>query len=167
LEQQKPATPAESAPADLSAVRVNHLAATDGRIHLVDRSAGAGRELAISDIDLTADDLRAGKSLDVTLKAAVLAAQQNLALRLHTAPLPTSLAPTPEKVVLHIAPVDLAPLGPFLPRDLRLEAGRLDADWSADLGAAVPGGKGPTVAKGGIHARGLRFANTASAPPAV
>src|SRR5262249_45746386 len=44
LEQQKPATPAESAPADLSAVRVNHLAATDGRIHLVDRSAGAGRE---------------------------------------------------------------------------------------------------------------------------
>jgi AsmA protein len=163
LERQKPTPPVET-PADFSAVRVNHAAVTDGRIRLLDRSSGPGSELSISDVDLTADDLRAGRSLEVTLKAAVLATQQNLALQLHTAPLPSSLVPTPEKVVLHIAPVDIAPLGPFLPRDLRLEAGRLDADWSAELGAAVPGGTGPTQAKGGIHARGLRFANTGSTP---
>lgn len=164
LEQQKPAPPETSTPTDLSAVRVNHAAVTDGRIRLLDRSSRPGSELSISDIDLTAEDLRAGRSLEVTLKAAVLATQQNLALQLHTAPLPSSLVPTPEKVVLHVAPVDIAPLGPFLPRDLRLEAGRLDADWSAELGAAVPGGTGPTQAKGGIHARGLRFANTGSSP---
>jgi AsmA protein len=110
------------------------------------------------------DDLRAGKPLDVVVKAALLTEKQNLELRLHTAPLPNSLQPTPERVVLKIQPVDLAPLGPFLPKDARLEAGRLDADWTADLGAAVPGGKGPTQAKGGIHARGLRFAGTGAAP---
>ena len=165
LEQQQPSAPAEaSKPTDLSAVRVNHAAVTDGRIRLLDRSSPTGRELAISDIDLTADDLRAGSSLDVSLKAAVLATQQNLSLQLHTAPLPASFVPTPEKLVLHIAPVDIAPLGPFLPRDFRLEAGRLDADWSAELGAAVPGGKGPTQAKGGIHAKGLRFMGTGTAP---
>jgi AsmA protein len=163
--EQQPSPPTEtSTPADLSAVRVDHAAITDGRIRLLDRSSPTGPELSISDIDLTADDLRAGSSLGVTLRAAVLATQQNLALQLHTAPLPSSLVPTPEKVVVHVAPVDIAPLGPFLPRDLRLEAGRLDADWSAQLGAAVPGGKGPTQAKGGIHARGLRFASPGSSP---
>ena len=110
------------------------------------------------------DDLRAGKPLDVMVKAALLTDKQNLELRLHTAPLPKSLVPTPERVMVKIQPVDLAPLGPFLPKDARLEAGRLDADWTAELGAAVTGGKGPTKAKGGIHARGLRFAGTGASP---
>lgn len=164
--QQKP-SPAGEAPAeprDLSAVRVDHAAVTDGRVRLVDRSTGQTRELGISDLDITVDDLRAGKPLDVVVKAALLADRQNLELRLHTAPLPSTLQPTPERVVLRVQPVDLAPLGPFLPKDARLEAGRLDADWTADLGAAVPGGKGATKAKGGIHVRGLRFAGTGAAP---
>ncbi len=164
LEKPKPAEPASTEPSDLSAVRVDHAEVTDGRVRLVDRSTGQTRELGISDLDVTVDDLRAGKPLDVVVKAALLSEKQNLELRLHTAPLPNSLQPTPERVVLKIQPVDLAPLGPFLPRDARLEAGRLDADWTAELGAAVPGGKGPTRAKGGIHARGLRFAGTAAAP---
>ncbi|HUM13867.1 MAG TPA: AsmA-like C-terminal region-containing protein [Myxococcaceae bacterium] len=163
-EKTKPSEPASNEPRDLSAVRVDHAEVTDGRVHLVDRSTGQTRELGISDLDLTLDDLRAGKPLDVVVKAALLTEKQNLELRLHTAPLPNSLQPTPERVMLKIQPVDLAPLGPFLPKDTRLEAGRLDADWTAELGAAVPGGKGPTRAKGGIHARGLRFAGTGAAP---
>ena len=163
-EKAKPAEPPSNEPKDLSAVRVDHAEITDGRVRLVDHSTGKTRELGISDLDVTIDDLRAGKPLDVVVKAALLTEKQNLELRLHTAPLPNSLQPTPEKVVLKVQPVDLAPLGPFLPKDARLEAGKLDADWTAELGAAVPGGKGPTKAKGGIHARGLRFAGTTAAP---
>jgi len=163
-ETKKPSEPANKEPADLSAVRVNHAEVTNGRVRLVDRSTGKARELGISDLDITVDDLRAGKPLDVVVKAALLAEKQNLELRLHTAPLPTSLQPTPERIMVKIQPVDLAPLGPFLPKDARIESGRLDADWNANLGAAVPGGKGPTKAKGGIHARGLRFAGTNAAP---
>lgn len=164
LEKAAPSAPASDEPRDLSAVRVDHAEVTDGRVRLVDRSAGQARELGISDLDITLDDLRAGEPLEVVVKAALLAEKQNLELRLKTAPLPNTLQPTPERIVLKIQPVDLAPLGPFLPKDTRLEAGRLDADWTADLGAAVPGGHGPTQAKGGIHARGLRFAGTGAAP---
>ncbi|HSP18544.1 MAG TPA: AsmA-like C-terminal region-containing protein [Myxococcaceae bacterium] len=165
-QEQKPATsePGAAEPRDLSAVRVDHAGVTNGRVRLVDRSTAQTRELGISDLDVTVDDLRAGKPLDVVVKAALLAEKQNLELRVHTAPLPNTLRPTPERIVLKVQPVDLAPLGPFLPKDARLEAGRLDADWTADLGAAVPGGKGPTRAKGGIHVRGLRFAGTGAAP---
>lgn len=163
-EKSKPAEPSSNEPKDLSAVRVDHAEVTDGRVRLVDRSTGKTRELGISDLDITVDDLRAGKPLDVVVKAALLTDKQNLELRLHTAPLPNTLQPTPEKLMVKIQPVDLAPLGPFLPKDARLEAGKLDADWSAELGAAVPGGQGPTRAKGGIHARGLRFAGTTAGP---
>jgi AsmA protein len=165
LAQLQPEKPeAKEAPRDLSAVRIGHAEVIDGRIRLVDRTAGTPRELAISDLDVTLDDLRAGQPLDVVLKAAVLAPKQNLELRLHTAPLPNSLQPTPQRIVLKVQPVDLAPLGPFLPKDVGLQAGRLDADWTAELGAAVPGGTGPTRAKGGVHARGLRFVATGAAP---
>jgi AsmA protein len=160
----KPAEPTSNEPTDLSAIRVDHAEISNGQVRLVDRSTGKTRELGIKDLDITLDDLRAGKPLDVVVKAALLAEKQNLELRLHTAPLPKTLQPTPEKLMVKIQPVDLAPLGPFLPKDARLEAGKLDADWSAELGAAVPGGKGPTKAKGGIHARGLRFTGTTSAP---
>jgi AsmA protein len=162
LQPEKPET--KAAPQDLSAIRVGHAELVDGRIRLVDHTGGAPRELTISDLDVTLDDLRAGQPLDVVVKAAVLAQAQNLELRLHTAPLPNSLQPTPERIVLKVQPVDLAPLGPFLPKDVGLEAGRLDADWAAELGAAVPGGTGPTRAKGGVHARGLRFSATGAAP---
>jgi AsmA protein len=165
LAQLQPEKPeAKAAPQDLSAVRVGHAELVDGRIRLVDHSSGAPRELTISDLDVTLDDLRAGQSLDVVVKAAVLAQVQNLELRLHTAPLPNSLQPTPERIVLKVQPVDLAPLGAFLPKDVGLESGRLDADWMAELGAAVPGGTGPTRAKGGVHARGLRFSATGASP---
>ena len=64
----------------------------------------------------------------------------------------------PERVELKAEPIDLAPLGPFLGPEAGLQAGTLQADWTAQLGAAVPGGTGPTSLKGGLRAQGLRFA---------
>jgi len=161
LAQQQPkeeTPPAEEQPTDLSRVRVDRAALTDATIRFIDRSAAQARELAISDLDVEVKDLRAGKPLDVVLHAAVLAEKQNFHLTLHTTPLPASLIPVPERVVLKSEPIDLAPLGPFLGAEAGLQAGTLQADWTAELGAAVPGGTGPTHLKGGLRAQGLRFA---------
>lgn len=164
LAQSQPKQPKPEEPTDLSAIRISHAAITDGRIRLVDRSSSVRRELSASDLDMTVDDLRAGRPLDLVVEAAVQAPQHNVELRLHTAPLPSTLVPTPERIVLKVQPIDLAPFGPFLPEGANVQGGRLDADWTAELGAAVSGGSGPTRAKGGIHVRGLRFAGTDAAP---
>ncbi len=163
LEEQQPKeeAPAEepSEPLDLSGVHVERAALTDGAIRFVDRGAGQqARELGVKDLDIEVKDLRAGKPLVVNLAAAVLADTQNLQVSLHAAPLPPTLVPTPERVTLKAQKIDLAPLGPFLPPDIGLQAGTLDADWQADLGGAVPGGQGPTRLAGIIQALGLRFA---------
>src|SRR5712671_3728862 len=155
-EAQKPVE--EKKQGDLSFVRVDHAALRDARIALVDRSGRTQRELAIQHLDVKLEDLRAGKPLDVVVTAAVLAEQKNFELRLHAAPLPPTLVPTPEKVTLKVQPIDLSPLAPFVPKDVGLQAGRLDANFDAQLGAAVPGGKGPTSIQGAVHALGLKFA---------
>jgi AsmA protein len=160
LAQQQPEEPpAQQQPErDLSGVRVERAALTDATLRLIDQSGAQARELAISDLDVEVKDLRAGKPLEVVLNAAVLAEKQNLHLLLRTAPLPASLTPVPERVELKSEPIDLAPLGPFLGPEVGLQAGTLRADWTADLGAAVPGGNGPTKLTGGLRAEGLRFA---------
>lgn len=155
-EEQPPAEPRQ--PTDLSGVRVDRAALTDATIRFIDRSAAQARELAISDLDVEVKDLRVGKPLEVVLHAAVLAQQQNFHLTVLTAPLPSTLTPVPERVVLKSEPIDLTPLGPFLGPEVGLQAGTLRADWTADLGAAVPGGNGPTKLQGGLRAQGLRFA---------
>jgi len=150
--------PEEQNQGDLSFLRVDHAALRDARIALVDRSGREQRQLAIQHLDVTLDDLRAGKPLDVVVTAAVLAEQKNFELRLHAAPLPPTLMPTPERVTLKVQPIDLSPLAPYVPKDIGLQAGRLDANFDAQLGAMVPGGKGPTSIQGAVHALGLKFA---------
>ncbi|GMT97577.1 hypothetical protein KH5H1_16960 [Corallococcus caeni] len=151
----------ESQPTDLSGVHVERAALTDGTIRFVDRAAGAqARELAVKDLDIEVKDLRVGQPLKVDLAAAVLAEKQNLKMTLAAAPLPATLIPTPEQVTLKAEHIDLSPLGPFLPPDVGLQAGTLDADWKADLGGAVPGGKGPTKLVGVIKALGMKFAGS-------
>lgn len=161
-QQQKPEEQPkqEEAPADLSGVRVDRAALTDGVIRFIDRSGPKTNELAIKDLDIEVKDLRVGQPLDVTLAAAVFAEKQNLQATLHAAPLPATLVPTPERMTLKAEKIDLSPLGPFLPPDVGLQAGTLDADWKAELGSAVPGGTGPTRFQGGLRALGLRFAGT-------
>ncbi len=161
-QQQKPEEQPqqEEAPTDLSGVRVDRAALTDGVIRFIDRSGAKANELAIKDLDIEMKDLRVGQPLDVTLAAAVFAEKQNLNATLHAAPLPATLVPTPERMTLKAEKIDLSPLGPFLPPDVGLQAGTLDADWKAELGSAVPGGSGPTRFEGGLRALGLRFAGT-------
>lgn len=159
-EQKKPEEPPaeEKPPADLSGVRVERAALTDGTIRFVDRSGGKAQELAISDLDIEVKDLRVGEPLEVKLAAAVLAQKQNLFATLAAAPLPPTLVPTPERLTLKAESIDLAPLGPYLPPSVGFQAGTLTADWKAELGGVVPGGKGPTRLEGVIRALGLRFA---------
>lgn len=159
-EQKKPEEPPaeEKPPADLSGVRVERAALTDGTIRFVDRSGGKAQELAISDLDIEVKDLRVGAPLEVKLAAAVLAQKQNLFATLAAAPLPPTLVPTPERLTLKAESIDLAPLGPYLPPSVGFQAGTLTADWKAELGGVVPGGKGPTRLEGVIRALGLRFA---------
>ncbi len=162
LAQQKPKEepPAEEKPpTDLSGVRVDRAALTDGTIRFVDRSGGKAQELAISDLDIEVKDLRVNQPLEVKLSAAVLAQKQNLFATLSASPLPLTLVPTPERLTLKAENIDLAPLGPYLPPSVGLQAGTLTADWKADLGSVVPGGKGPTRLEGVIRALGLRFAD--------
>lgn len=155
-EEEPPAE--EKPPTDLSGVRVDRAALTDGTIRFVDRSGGKAQELAISDLDIEVKDLRVGQPLEVKLAAAVLAQKQNLFATLAASPLPPTLVPTPERLTLKAESIDLAPLGPYLPPSVGLQAGTLTADWKAELGGVVPGGKGPTRLEGVIRALGLRFA---------
>jgi AsmA protein len=161
--QSKPAAPEEAqaepkAEADLSAIRIDRAALVDARIAFFDRSVPGAKELSIEDLDVEVKDLQAGQPLEVVVKAAVLASAQNLELRLRAAPLPPSLTPTPETLTLRVQPIDLAPLAPFVPASVGLRGGRFQADLAVALGAAVPGGKGPTTVKGGFRAEGLAFA---------
>jgi AsmA protein len=158
--EKKPAEePKDKQPSDLSFLKVDHAALREGTVALLDRSApGKERDLAVKHFDVTVDNLRAGSPLEVVVKAALLAEQQNLELHLKAAPLPKSLTPTPTALTLKLAPVDVAPLGPFMGKGVGLQAGKLDADFDMELGGAVPGGAGPTSVKGAIHALGLRFA---------
>jgi len=149
---------AEEKPTDLSAVRVDLAALTNARIRFIDLESKQRRELEVNQLNVKVQDLRAGQPLVVVLDAAVFAAARNLEVELKAAPLPPTLVPTPEHVVIKAKAIDLGPLGPFLGKEVGLERGTLDADWSADLGAAVPGGEGPTALKGSLKVTGLQFA---------
>ena len=149
---------AEAGPRDLSFVRVDRAALQGARIAFADRSGSGAKEIAIQDLDVTVTDLRAGRPLDVLVRAAVLAGKRNLELRLHATPLPATLVPSFETVTLRVEPVDLAPLAPFVPASVGLRGGRFEASLDAALGAAVPGGSGPTRIRGGFRATGLAFA---------
>ncbi len=150
-QQEKPAS-------DLSFLHVDRAVLSGARIAFLDLSRKGAEELAIDHLDVTVKDLAAGKPLDVLLRAAVLAPAQNLEVKLHAAPLPPTLRPTPEKLSVKLSPVALDPLAPFLPKSAGFLAGELAADLAAELGAAVPGGNGATAVKGKVTARGLRFA---------
>jgi AsmA protein len=151
--------PEDDKPADLSFLRIDHAALREAQVALLDRTGpGKDHDLAVKHFDVTVDNLRAGSPLEVAVKAALLADQQNFELHLKALPLPKTLTPTPTALTLKVQPIDLAPLGPFLGKAVGLSAGKLDANFDMELGAAVPGGSGPTSVKGGLHARGLKFA---------
>ncbi|HEY8206097.1 MAG TPA: AsmA family protein [Myxococcaceae bacterium] len=158
-EEKKPEPATGERPTDLSAVRVDLAVVEGARIRFIDLGQGKEkrRELEVNQLNVKVRDLRAGQPLVVYLKAAVFSAAENLEVELHAAPLPPTLVPTPERLTIKAKAIDLGPLGPFLGEDVGLEQGTLDADWSAELGAAVPGGEGPTALKGTVRVAGLHF----------
>jgi AsmA protein len=148
---------AEEKPADLSMLRVEHAAVLGARIGFLDETTG-GPELSIERLDVVVDGLAAGEPLEVTLRAGLLSAEQNLELKIHAPPLPASLVPAPDRLTLRVAPVDLTPLAAFAPPGAGFRGGHLQADLDVALGGAVPGGAGPTTIRGGFTATALRFA---------
>ncbi len=152
-------------------LELDHFAFTEGTVRFVEQAsgkqgtAGTGDSLQVRHIEVKADNLRAGKALDVSVKAAILAEQRNFDLELATAPLPPSLIPTPKHLVLKIQPIDLKPIAPYVPRSIGLQEGRLSADLTADLGALVPDGTGATRLRGALSALGLRFAGAEGENP--
>src|SRR6267378_1803969 len=159
LSQKAEQKPKDEKPSDLSYLQIDHAALLDGKVAFIDKATRGAKPVAIQHLDLTVNDLRSGRPLEIVLKAAVLADGQNLDLRVKTAPLPPTLTPTPTSLVLRVnPPIDIGPLGPFVGKEVGLESGTLDADFDAQLGAAVPGGSGPTTLKGVVKLAGLRFA---------
>jgi len=155
-------------PSDLSRFQVGNFNLNDASIRFiaqVPEKGGRAPELGIKHLDIALHDMRVGKPLKVLVKAAVLAEKQNFALHLVSAPLPDSLVPTPEKLKLQIQPTDLSPLAAYIPKSIGLQRGRLEADLNAELGAAVPGGKGETKVRGTLSGLALQFAGAEAGRP--
>ena len=153
-------------------LQLDHFAFAEGVVRFVEQAQAKGRGspeptsgLEVRHIAVRLDNLRAEKPLDVSVEAAILAERQNFELKLTSAPLPPSLIPTPKRLVLKVQPIDLKPLAPYLPRSLGLQAGRLSADLTADLGALAPGGKGEANLRGLLDAAGLRFDGSDAGKP--
>src|SRR2546427_7498749 len=141
--------PKEEKQSDLSFLRGGHAALLDGKIAFRDKATRGAKELAVQHLDLTVNDLRAGRPLELLLKGAVLAEKQNLEVRVKTAPLPATLTPTPTSVALHVnPPIDIGPLGPFAGKDVGLQAGTLDSELDAARRAGAAAGWGATQGKG-------------------
>jgi AsmA protein len=157
-EEERPAEPAPSDQPPFRLLRVDRAAVENARIAFLDRTVPGAKELYVDDLDVEVKDLETGKPLELVVRAAVLAQTQNLELRVKAAPLPASLEPVPEEVVLKVQPIVLDPLAPFLPAEVGFRGGRFQADLSADLGGAVPGGEGPLKVRGGFRATQLAFA---------
>lgn len=153
----KPAGAPRAEPA-LRVLQVDRAAVENARIAFLDRTVKGAKELVVDDLDVEVRDLETGKPVELTLRAAVLAERQNVDLRVKAAPLAPSLEPVPEEIVMKVEPIVLDPLAPFLPADVGFRGGRFQADLAAKLGAAVPGGSGPTRIKGGFRATRLAFA---------
>ncbi|HTP30325.1 MAG TPA: AsmA family protein, partial [Anaeromyxobacteraceae bacterium] len=144
-------------PPDLSIVRIDRAKIVGARLGFLDLKRTSAKEVFVDRLDITVENLRAGQPLEAVVRAAVNSTRQNLELRARATPLPPSLRPTLERVSVKLAPIELDPLAPFLPRSAGLLSGRAEADLDAALGAVVPGGVGPVQLRGGFALRGLRF----------
>lgn len=161
----KPQPQPQSGPKDLSFLKVSRAALSEARITLVDRSSSGSHELRVDHLNAEVRDLRAGRPLTLRIQAAVLADQTNFELGLHSAPLPATLVPFPQRFTLEVRPIDLAPLAPFLPASVGLRGGRFQANLEAVLGDLLPGGSGPARIRGAIQASGLSFARQRGGRP--
>jgi AsmA protein len=174
-EKRGPEAKDEGAP---SRVSVNHAAIEDGSVKLLDQLRGGEAAVAISRIDLAADDVGPGLPLEARLSAALADERKNFRADIQASRLPASAAELgpgryPElSGTLALTGLDLAQLRAFLPAELAAIAtgGRVDADAKLATGAGryqVSGsGKLSQLRLRGEPAQG-RFDLRASADPAT
>jgi AsmA protein len=160
--KEKEPPPSEKPSGETPEVRVERAELTSGKIVLTDESVSPPKALTISDIGLEASGFEVGRPLEVLLTAAVQNPKPNVRVELKTKPVPASMKPMPERIRLKVEPLDMRPLMAFVPGDSKMTGGTFEADWTAELGAAVPGGEGPTSLSGVVKATGMRFAEAAS-----
>jgi AsmA protein len=139
---------------------VEHAGIADARVRFVDLVRQGTAE--VSDLDLSIAGAGFGEPFQAHLTAAVQSREKNLDLDVTFAAAPGAdlSAPVPRRMSLQLRPVELAPLAPFLASGAlaELSEGKLAADLKVELGALVPGGQGPTSAKGEAHLTGARIA---------
>jgi AsmA protein len=141
-------------------VVVDHVAIANGEIHYIDALAGAHAAVAISKIDLAADDVGLGQPLAAKISAALVNPDKNFQLELRASRLPATLAALgpgeyPELTgKLALNGLDLALLRAFMPPTVTnlMTGGRADA--SAQL--ATERGKYRVVGQGTLSQMRLR-----------
>jgi len=165
-QQETPAEPLDPATrAAIRGIKVASLRISDARFGLTDLEKG-GAALAITDFDVEADNATLGAPFELGISAAVLTKEKNFSLRANFLEAPfleEGIAPPPlERVVVALRPTSLAPLGPFLESAglagfADVTEGRLGMDLDAAVGAALPGGQGPSHLKGNVTLDKVRF----------
>jgi AsmA protein len=115
---------------------VSHASISDGTVRLLDRARGGDATVAVSRIDVSADEVGLGRPLDASLSAAIAGDQPNLRGRVHASALPASAASLgpgryPElSGTLALTGLDLARLRAFLPPKVTgiMTGGRVDVE---------------------------------------
>jgi AsmA protein len=128
--------PAPSSPGERTVV-VSHVSIEDGSVRYLDRAAPRGEaKVALSRIDLSADNVGVGQPLQAKLAAAIAAAEQNFKAEIGVDRLPAGVAALgpgryPQLTgSLALVGLDLAKLRAFLPAGVTgmMTGGRVDAD---------------------------------------
>jgi hypothetical protein len=145
-------------------LHVRRIALRNARLRFVD--AARGRAVAeVSKLNFEVRDLSVHRPFTAKLDAAVLTAQPNLKLEARFGKTENlEVGPPLLSAKIALEKTNLSPLAPFLesriPGLMTLTA---EANVDASLGAASPGGSGPTMVKSHIACTGVRFKEGSSA----
>lgn len=115
--------------------RMDRFTMSGGQLQIIDRTRRPAASVSLSDVDLQAERVEAGRPLKVDLAACLGAARHNLEAHLRITPLPMSLsALTPENLpalegTAKVDALELARLKAFLPAQLEAmtSGGKVDA----------------------------------------
>lgn len=164
-EPSKPLTPEQLA--YLKRLSLSRVAVIDAALRFQDLSVVPATTVAITRVNLRAEDVALGRPLTARLHAAVLAAAPNLDVTVKLAPLPADLPPDlkierplslVQKVQVKVLPLQLDPLLRFLPpAEVQAASALLDCDMTLETPAAA----GQLQLKGQAGLRGLTLTHLA------
>ena len=143
----------------LQRVSIGEVRLAGAEIRLIDRAAPGGKpvESNVRQIDLRVRDVRLGGPVSFSLQAAAFSDARNVDLQATVGPIPADLQldglPPMRNVRARIDALDLAPVLPYLPLDLR--AAVVSADFSVpELSPVAPAEVDGFVAVKGLHFEG-------------